>query len=168
MAVTLNKLMSVAESRDVSDDEARGTRAWPAPGDGSSLSTAALKYVFGSSLAGLAFMATYSSAAVEFPAAELRDILMLGAAIHTVPFVAALVLLRSKVRNAVLALVVLGSLWTAYLVHTDLYLTGSRAVFWLCALAIGGGSSQYSSSSTRIAGCDWLCPRLQHWPWRSG
>ncbi len=98
-----------------------------------------LKYVFGVSLAGLAFMATYSVAAVEFSAAELRDILLLGATVHTVPFVAALVLLRSKIRNAVLALIVLASVWTAYLVHTDLWLSGNRAVFWLCALAVWGG-----------------------------
>ncbi len=109
------------------------------PSGRSTLGTAALKYVFGASLAALAFMATYAPAAVEFPAAELRDILALGAAVHTVPFVAALVLLRSKVRNAVLALIVLGSVWTAYLVHTDLWLTGSRAVFWLSALAVLGG-----------------------------
>ncbi len=98
-----------------------------------------LKYVFGASLAGLAFMATYSAAPVEFHDAELRDILLLGAMVHTVPFVAALLLLRSRTCNAVLALVVLGSVGTAYLIHTDLYLTGSRAVFWLSALAIGGG-----------------------------
>ncbi len=101
--------------------------------------TAVLKYVFGTSLAGLAFMATYSGSAIEFPGAELRDILMLGAAVHTVPFVAALVLLRSRIRNFVLALVVLGSVWTAYLIHTELYLTGSRAVFWLSVLAVWGG-----------------------------
>ncbi len=101
--------------------------------------TAVSKYVFGTSLAGLAFMATYAPSAVEFPVAELRDILMVGAVVHTVPFVAGLVFLRSKARNAVLALVVLASMGTAYLFHTDLYLTGSRMLFWLSALAIWAG-----------------------------
>ncbi len=138
--------------------------------------TAVLKYVFGTSLAGLAFMATYAPSAVEFPAAELRDILLLGAAVHTVPFVAALVLLRSKVRNAVLALIVLGSLWTAYLVHTDLYLTGSKAVFLLSALAIWGGvfavfefmdESRWVRlalpSAASLALAIWVIPHAQPW-----
>ena len=132
--------MGMAESQHEHGDDTR-VRSWPAfrLSDRSSLRTAALKYVFGTSLAGLAFMATYSSSAVEFPAAELRDILALGAAVHSAPFIAALVVLRSKARNAALALIVLGSVGTAYLIHTDLYLTGSRAVFWLSALAVGGG-----------------------------
>ncbi len=135
------------------------------------------KYVFGTSLAGLAFMAAYSPRAIEFPAAELRDIVLLGAVVHTVPFVAALVWLRSRIRNAVLALIVLGSVATAHFIHTDLYLTGSRVVFWLCALAVWGGVFavfEFMDENRRLclglpaalalALAIWVVPHVQPWP----
>jgi len=97
------------------------------------------KFVLAVSLAGLAFMATYASAPAEFSAVELRDVLLLGLAWHTVLLGAALAFLRSKAQNAALALVVSASVASAYMVHTDLYLAGSRAVFWLIVSSIWAG-----------------------------
>jgi len=103
------------------------------------LASALSKLVSAVSLAGLAFMATYSSAPAEFSAVELRDVLLLGAAVHALLLGAALAFLRSKAQNAVLALIVTASVGSSYLVHTDLYLVGSRAPFWGSVLAIWVG-----------------------------
>jgi len=101
--------------------------------------TAALKLAFGTALAGLALLLTYSQSREEFPVVELRDIALWGAAVNTVLMAAALVLLRSRACNAVLATILLASAGSAYLIHTDLYLTGNRMVFGLGALAIWAG-----------------------------
>ena len=97
----------------------------------------AFKFVCAELLSVLAFAATYTSSASAFSESDLNSILLFGGATNTVLLLGTLFALRSKViANAVLSLVVLASIATAYIVHTDLYLTGNRAVpIALCAAA---------------------------------
>ncbi len=108
-------------------------------GGGGALFTAALKFVLAIALVGIALNATYSASTSEISKVDLRDIVLLGLAVNTLLLAVTLVFLRSKFCNAVLSLIVLGSVGTAYLIHTDLYLTGNRAVLaLLCGLTLFG------------------------------
>ncbi len=103
---------------------------------------AALKFVFATLLVAVAFAATYTSSAAAFSDRDLRSILVLGGAVNTVLLLGTLFFLRSRViANAVLSLIVLASVATAYIIHTDLYLTVNGAV--LIALCAGSGAGLF-------------------------
>ena len=101
---------------------------------------AALKFIFATLLVAVAFAATYTSSAAAFSERNLRDILVLGGTVNTVLLLGTLFFLRSRViANAVLSLIVLASVSTAYLIHTYLYLPGNRGILIaLCAGASAG------------------------------
>ncbi len=103
---------------------------------------AALKFVFATLLVAAAFATTYTSSAAAFSESDLSSILILGGTVNTVLLLGTLFLLRSRViANAVLSLIVLASVATAYIIHTDLYLTGNGAV--LIALCAGSGAGLF-------------------------
>ena len=103
---------------------------------------AAFKLVFATLLVAAAFAATYTSSAAAFSESDLRSILVLGGTVNTVLLLGTLFFLRSRViANAVLSLIVLTSVATAYIIHTDLYLTGNGAV--LIALCVGSGAGLF-------------------------
>ncbi len=90
----------------------------------------------------VAFAATYASSEAAFSESDLRDILALGGTVNTVLLLATLFLLRSKViANTVLSLIVLAGVATAYIIHTNLYSTGSGAV--LVTLCAGSGAGLF-------------------------
>ncbi len=98
------------------------------------------KFVFAALLIALAFAVTYTSSAAAFSELDFRNILIFGGAVNIVLLLGALFLLRSKaIANASLSLVVLAGIATAYIIHTDLYLTENRAVFILLCAACGAG-----------------------------
>ena len=72
-------------------------------------------------LVGLAFALTYTEAANTFSSYDVKAILVLGAAVNVPLLVGALLLLRRSklIANAILSLVVLASVATAYIIHTD-------------------------------------------------
>ena len=103
---------------------------------------AALKFVFATLLVAAAFVATYTSSAAAFSESDLRSILVLGGTVNTVLLLGTLFSpARGRVANAVLSLIVLASVATAYIIHTDLYLTGNGAV--LIALCAGSGAGLF-------------------------
>ena len=121
-------------------------RCPPPPPETSSTSRpvrkAAFKFVFATLLVAVAFAATYTSSEAAFSESDLRDILVLGGTVNTVLLLNTLFFLRSRViANAVLSLIVLTSVATAYIIHTDLYLTGNGAV--LIALCAGSGAGLF-------------------------
>ena len=90
----------------------------------------------------MAFAATYTSSRAAFSESDLRSILVLGGTVNTVLLLGTLFFLRSRViANAVLSLIALASAATAYIIHTDLYLTGNGAV--LIALCAGSGAGLF-------------------------
>ena len=102
----------------------------------------AFKFVFATLLVAVAFAATYTSSKAAFSESDLRDIIVLGGTVNTVLLLGTLFFLRSRVMaNAVLSLIVLASVATAYIIHTDLYLTGNGAV--LIALCAGSGAGLF-------------------------
>ena len=102
----------------------------------------AFKFVFATLLVAVAFAATYMSSAAAFSESDLRSILVLGGTVNTVLLIGTLFFLRSRViANAVLSLIVLASVATAYIIQTDLYLTGNGAV--LIALCTGSGAGLF-------------------------
>ena len=102
----------------------------------------AFKFVFATLLVAVAFAATYMSSAAAFSESDLRSILVLGGTVNTVLLLGTLFFLRSRViANAVLSLIVLASVATAYIIHTDLYLTGNGAL--LIALCAGSGAGLF-------------------------
>ena len=118
----------------------------PPPRETSSISRpvrkAAFKFVFATLLVAVAFAATYTSSEAAFSESDLRDILVLGGTANTVLLLGTLFFLRSRViANAVLSLIVLTGVATAYIIHTDLYLTGNGAV--LIALCAGSGAGLF-------------------------
>ena len=103
---------------------------------------AAFKFVFATLLVAVGFAATYTSSEAAFSESDLRDILVLGGTVNTVLLLDTLFFLRSRViANAVLSLIVLTGVATAYIIHTDLYLTGNGAV--LIALCAGSGAGLF-------------------------
>lgn len=139
------------------------------PPDGRrSLSAAAAKLVLAVCAISLALVQTFGTATVEISAVELRDIVLLGAVVNTVLLAAALVLLRSRFRNAALALVTTGSIASSNMVHTDLVRAENRVLLALAALAIGSGlfaafelieSSRLLRGGSQRLRC-WLCRSL--------
>ncbi len=98
------------------------------------------KFVFSALLIALAFAATYTSSAAAFSELDFRQIVLFGGAVNAVLLLGALLCLRSKlIANVALSLVVLAGVATAYIIHTDLYSTGNRAVLiLLCAASAAG------------------------------
>ncbi len=98
------------------------------------------KFVFSALLIALAFTATYTSSAAAFSESDFRQIVLFGGAVNAVLLLGALLCLRSKlIANVALSLVVLAGVATAYIIHTDLYSTGNRAVLiLLCAASAAG------------------------------
>ncbi len=107
----------------------------------------ALKFILALSLVSLAFAATYTSSAATFSESDLHSILLFGGAVNAIALLGALLpsLLPSRsvvmadMTNALLSLVVLASVATAYVIHTDLYLTGNRAVLIALCAMFGAG-----------------------------
>ena len=81
------------------------------------------KFAFALLLVGLAFALTYTEAAHTFSSYDIKAILVLGAAVNVPLLVGALLLLRrfKLIANAALSLIVLASVATAYIIHTDIY-----------------------------------------------
>ncbi len=102
--------------------------------------TIAFKFVFATLLVAVAFAATYTSSTAAFSEFDLDAIPVLGGAVNTVLLLGALFLLRRKnVANAAPSLIVLAGVGTAYIVHTDLYLAGNRALLaLLCVMSCAG------------------------------
>ncbi len=100
---------------------------------------AAFKFIFATLLVAVAFAATYTSSAAAFSELDLRSILMLGGTVNTVLLLGTLFFLRSRViANAVLSLIVLASVATTHIIHTDL-LTGNGAVLVALCASAGAG-----------------------------
>ena len=103
---------------------------------------AAFKFVFATLLAAVAFAATYTSSSAAFSDSDLGDIILLGGTVNTGLLLPTLFLLRSKVMaNVALSLIVMASMATAYVIHTDLYRTGNEAV--IIALCAGSGAGLF-------------------------
>ncbi len=113
----------------------------PPPRFSSTLAANIFKFIFPALLIALAFTLTYTSSSDAFSESDLRNILTLGGAVNAVLLLGALLLqLRSKIiANAALTLVVLAGAATAYIIHTDLYLTGNRFVLVLFCLGLALG-----------------------------
>ena len=104
------------------------------------LAAPAFKFVFAAALMALAFAATYTSSAEAFSELDFRQIVLLGAAVNAVLLIGpAFLPVPKALANAVLTLVTLASIATAYLIHTDLYLAGNKAVFILMCAGCGAG-----------------------------
>ena len=105
----------------------------------STLRTSTFKFIFAASLIALAFSATYTSSTAAFSELDFRQIVLFGMAVNAVLLIVALLLRSRVIVNAVLSLVVLAGVVTAYVIHTDLYLDGNRAVLvLLCVAAVVG------------------------------
>ncbi len=93
-----------------------------------SLPSPLYKFTFALLLVGLAFALTYTEAADTFSTYDVTAILVLGAAVNVPLLVGSLLLLRRSklIANAVVSLVVLASVATAYIIHTDLYSPENR------------------------------------------
>ena len=104
------------------------------------VSAVAFKLTFGALVIVAALSATYVDSGGNFSRFELRVILELGMAFSGVLMLGALVILRSKTAvNAAMALVTLGSVFTAYIVHTELYFPENRAaLIVICGAALFG------------------------------
>ena len=96
----------------------------------------AFKLTFSALLITAALGATYLSSEDNFPGIELRDVLARGMAISLVLLLGSLALsLRSKIlANGALALVTMASIFTAYIVHTELFYPGNRV--WMIVVCL--------------------------------
>ena len=98
------------------------------------ISGGAFKLTFSALLVAAALGATYIGSESNFPEIELRDVLARGMAVSGILLLGALAIsLRSRaVGNGVLALITLGGIFTAYVVHTELFHPENRA--WLIGM----------------------------------
>ena len=97
------------------------------------------KFAFAMLLVGLAFALTYTESPNTFSAYDVKAILVLGAAVNVPLLVGSLFLLRRSklIANAILSLVVLASVATAYIIHTDLYAAENRLdLITVCVAAL--------------------------------
>ena len=102
------------------------------------VSAAAFKLAFAMLVVASAFGATYVDAESLFTSTELRETLALGAFVSGVQLLGVLIALRSRTAaNAALALVTLVGVFTAYVVHTDLFQSGS----WAALMGICGAGA---------------------------
>ena len=101
----------------------------------------AFKLTFGALVIATALGYTYDSSRKDFSAVEFGAVLALGMVVSGGMLLAAQLLsLRSKATaNVALAFVTLASVFTAYIVHTELYFPESRtALMGICAAALFG------------------------------
>ena len=98
------------------------------------VSAAAFKFAFAMLVIAAAFAATYVDARTLFTATELGETVALGAFVSGVQLLGVLIALRSRTAaNVALALVTLVGVFTAYLVHTDLFQSRSwTTVIGMC------------------------------------
>ena len=106
-------------------------------------SAPAFKLTFATLLILAALGVTYTDSLGNFPPFELRSVLLQGLVISGILLVAALaVSVRSKVvGNGALALVTLAGIFTAYLVHTELFFLGNRV--WMVGACAAAGVSLF-------------------------
>ena len=99
-------------------------------------SAPSFKLTFSALLITAALGATYLSSEDNFPGIELRDVLARGMVISVVLLLGSLALsLRSKtLANVAMALVTMASVFTAYIVHTDLFYPGNR--IWMIVVCL--------------------------------
>ena len=103
------------------------------------LSPPLYKFAFALLLVGLAFALTYTEAADTFTTYDVKAILVLGTVVNVPLLVGSLLLLRRSelVANAILSLVVLASIATAYIIHTDLFADENRySLIAVCVAAL--------------------------------
>ena len=97
------------------------------------------KFAFALLLVGLAFTLTYTESANTFSTDDVMAILVLAAAVNVPLLVGLPFLLRRSelIANATLSLVVLASIATAYIIHTDLYAPENRPnLIMVCVAAL--------------------------------
>ena len=98
----------------------------------------AFKFVFAALLQAIAFAASYTAETAAFSAADLMGIAVWASAVNAVFLLGPLLLLRSALMaNIVLSLVVLGGVFTAHIVHTELYFPENRAALIAACAAAG-------------------------------
>ena len=104
------------------------------------VSAGSFKLLFAALVIASAFCATYVGSRAVFSAPDLRSVAVLGAVVSGLLLLGALIALRPKTAaNAALALVTLGCLFTAYIVHTELFFSGNRAALaTVCGAALFG------------------------------
>ena len=107
------------------------TFSWQKP----ALAARAFKFVFAGALIAAAFAATYTSSADAFSGADFREILLYGGAVNAILLLATLLIPPRVVANAVLALIVLAGVATAYIIHTDLFLGQNLVIIVLAPAA---------------------------------
>ena len=92
------------------------------------VSAAAFKFAFAMLVIAAAFGATYADSKALFSKSDLMGILVHGAVVSSVPLLGVLIASRSRIAaNAALALVTIGCVFTAYVVHTELFYPENRA-----------------------------------------
>ena len=107
-------------------------------GDRTDVKSKAFKFVFAALLQALAFAASYAAEPAAFSEADLMGIAVRGSAVNAVLLLGPLLLLRSALMaNIVLSLVVLGGVFTAHIVHTELYFPENRAALIAACAAAG-------------------------------
>ena len=104
------------------------------------MSDGAFKLTFGTLVVATAFGATHTATGSNLSEYEPRLILVLGTVVNGVLLLGALLIPRSKTAtNVALALVTLGSVFTAYIIHTELYSPENRATLVaVCGAALFG------------------------------
>ena len=105
------------------------------------ISEGAFKLTFGALVIAAALGSTYYFSQNNFSSVELGTVLALGMAVSGVVLLAAqLLAMRSKATaNVALAVVTLACVFTAYIVHTELYFPENRiALIGICAAALFG------------------------------
>ena len=105
------------------------------------ISPSLYKFTFALLLVGLAFALTYTEAADTFSTYDVTAILVLGAAVNVPLLGGALFLLRRSmlklIANAILSLLVLANVATAYIIHTDLYAPENHySLITICVAAL--------------------------------
>ena len=101
----------------------------------------AFKLTFGTLVIAAALSSTFYSSRYDFSIAELIDVLKIGAVVSGVLLLSAQVIaLRSKTAaNAALASVTLACVFTAYVVHTEIFFPANRvAMLGICGAALFG------------------------------
>ena len=101
----------------------------------------AFKLTFGTLVIAAAFSSTFYSSRYDFSIAELMDVLKIGGVVSGVLLLSAQVIaLRSKTAaNAALASVTLACVFTAYVVHTEIFFPANRvAMLGICGAALFG------------------------------
>ena len=101
------------------------------------VSAGAFKFAFSALVIAAAFGVTYAESE-SLSSFDVRAILALGAVVNAILLLGSLVALRSKLAaNTALSLVTLGGVFTAYIVHTELFFPENRAaLIAICGAAL--------------------------------